>query len=102
MNMIQSFKDKKTEAIYDGDDNYGIGSEVIERIIEGLDQIDAISRKESLRFPPENHYYEYKGSDEVLIKVGDLWQIRFKWREGDAYQVSLEEITESSPYHHNY
>ena len=92
--MIVSFGDKLTEALYHGVSNKGLRrlpSEVISRALNKLDLLNAAHDVLDLRSPPGNRL-EVLGGDLMgfhSIRVNDQWRIIFRWKDGNAYEVSV-------------
>ena len=92
--MIVSFGDKLTEALYHGASDKGLRrlpSEVISRVLNKLDILNAAHDVLDLRSPPGNRL-EVLGGDLKgfhSIRVNDQWRIIFRWKDGNAYEVSI-------------
>ena len=92
--MIISFGDKLTEALYHGASDKGLRRlplEVISRALNKLDMLNAAHDVLDLRSPPGNRLEvlggELKGFHS--IRVNDQWRIIFRWKDGNAYDVSV-------------
>jgi toxin HigB-1 len=88
--MIRSFKDKRTEAVFDGEPVREF------RAIESaaqrkLDMLDAANRLIDLRAPPGNRLEALRGDrrGQHSIRINDQWRICFVWRDGGAEQVEI-------------
>jgi proteic killer suppression protein len=88
--MIRSFADADTEQVFHRRHNRRFGA--FERIaLRKLRQIHSVSRVEELYEPPANRL-EPLLSDRAgqwSLRVNRQWQICFKWRDGDAYEVQI-------------
>lgn len=92
--MIVSFGDKLTEALYHGTNDKGLRRlppEVISRALNKLDLLNAAHDVLDLRSPPGNRL-EVLGGDLKgfhSIRANDQWRIIFRWKDGNAYEVSV-------------
>jgi toxin HigB-1 len=92
--LIASFGDKATEALF-----HGRSGRLIRRIpadirgtaIRKLDMINAAAQLVDLRAPPANRLEALKGDRKGFhsIRVNDQWRIVFRWRDVDAFDVSI-------------
>ena len=85
--MIQSFKNKGTEDIFNGK-NTQEARKVCPRSLwnvaaRKLDQLDSVQILEELRIPPGNMLESLKGKrkEEFSIRINDQYRICFKWLE---------------------
>ncbi len=78
--MIQSFKCKDTQALYEGKNprRFKAFVAVAER---KLAQLDAAQTLEFLKAPPGNHLEALKGDrkGQHSIRINDQWRLCFKW-----------------------
>ena len=53
--------------------------------------LDAAERLEDLRIPPGNCLEKLTGNRQgkYSIRINDRWKIRFRWQQGDAYDVEI-------------
>lgn len=92
--MIISFGDKLTEALYHGTNDKGLRRlppEVISRALNKLDMLNAARDVLDLRSPPGNRLEVLGGNLKGFhsIRVNDQWRIIFRWKDGNAYEVSV-------------
>jgi proteic killer suppression protein len=92
--MIKSFGSKTAEHIFDGMDSKHsrkLQSELHPKAIRLLDQINAITKIETLRVPPSNNLEKLIGKykDYWSIRINQQWRIIFQWTDGDAYEVDI-------------
>ena len=92
--MIRNLAGKVTEDIYNGINSRHarqIPKELHGKICRLLDQLDAVTKLETLRVPPSNNLEKLKGnlSDYWSLRVNKQWRIIFKWEARDAYDVEI-------------
>ena len=71
----------------------GFSVEVQTVALRKMQMIHAATKLESLRIPPGNRLKPLQGkrAGEHSIRVNDQFRICFKWRDGDAFDVLLED-----------
>ena len=93
--MIQSFRDRGTEDIFDG-----LSSRIARKCCpqtlwsiarRKLDQINRVSDVTELTVPPGNHLERLKGDrvNQYSIRINQQYRICFIWEEGHAYEVEI-------------
>jgi proteic killer suppression protein len=92
--MIKNFSSKIAEDIYNG-----INSRYSRKLPQGLhektcrllDQINAVTRIETLRVLPSNHLEKLKGklSDYWSLRINQQWRIIFQWENGEILNVDI-------------
>jgi proteic killer suppression protein len=93
--MIQSFKNKGTEDIFDG-----LASRVARKFCpqsiwpvarRKMDQINRVRDITELKVPPGNHLERLKGDREnqYSIRINQQYRICFTWEEGHAYDIEI-------------
>lgn len=89
--MIHSFADKQTAAIFDGHEVRALPREIQDAARRKLKMIDAAPRLETLRTPPGNRLEASKGprSGQWSIRINDQWRICFRWMESNAHDVRI-------------
>lgn len=88
--MIRSFRDAKTETLFDDQDVPGFRS--IERVARRkLLYLHRAKYLQDLRVPPGNRLEALKGDrkGQHSIRINDQWRICFHWKDGDAYDVEI-------------
>lgn len=88
--MIRSFRDDKTEALFNDEDEPRYRS--IERSARRkLLYLHSAGSLEDLRVPPGNRLEALKGirKGQYSISINDQWRICFSWKDGDAYDVEI-------------
>jgi proteic killer suppression protein len=93
--MIQSFKDKGTEDIFNGK-NTKEARKLCPRSLwniaaRKLDQLDSVQILEELRIPPGNMLESLKGNrkEEFSIRINNQYRICFKWSETGPNSVEI-------------
>jgi proteic killer suppression protein len=88
---IKTFRDKATEAIFNGKFAKAFGPDVSKIALRKLTYLHAVRQLDQLRVPPANQLETLKGDrlGQHSIRVNDQFRICFRWREGDAYDVEL-------------
>ena len=88
--MIQSFKCKDTQALYEGKNTrkLRVFSSVAER---KLSQLDAAQTLAFLKAPPGNQLEALKGdrNGQHSIRINDQWRICFIWTEVGPIEVEI-------------
>lgn len=89
--MIRSFRDKDTEAVFEGRFVRRWSKEVTLVAARKLNQIHAAGGIEDLWIPPGNRLEALKGSrrGQHSIRVNDQWRICFVWTEAGAEAVEI-------------
>lgn len=94
--MIASFADRATEALFHGESGKairGIPSDVRKVAVRKLDMVNAAHELQDLRIPPGNRLEALKGDlrGKHSIRVNDQWRIVFRWKDGDAHEVEIDD-----------
>jgi proteic killer suppression protein len=89
--MIISFKDKRTEQVFDGRIPKGFPQDLFRRSVVKLDQIQSASILEDLRIPPSNRLESLSGNraGQHSIRINSQWRICFVWKDGNAHGVEI-------------
>ncbi len=89
--MIQSFGDKRTRAVYDGDEPRDFPSGLVRNAVIRLEQLNYVERVESLRVPPSNRLEKLRGKGKEFwsIRINDQWRIIFKWTDAGPSEVQI-------------
>jgi len=91
--MIQSFKDPETEKIFRQERSRRLPLEIQKRALVKLLMIDASESEVDLLMPPSNRFEHLKGSLKgyCSIRINEKWRIVFRYRDGDAFEVSISD-----------
>jgi toxin HigB-1 len=88
--MIKSFKDRRLEAFFTGQDvkEFRAIKTVLERKLVYLDNAGALV---DLRIPPGNRLEKLRGDrvGQYSIRVNDQWRICFVWRGDGSHDVEV-------------
>ena len=89
--MIVSFGSKETERIWQGQASRRLPSDIQDRALRKLRQLDASRTVEDLRNPPGNRLETLKGAraEQMSIRINDRWRICFRWAGHDAHDVEI-------------
>jgi toxin HigB-1 len=85
--LIRSFKDRVTEAVFNGRCPKGFAVQIFQVARRKLEAINAAGRLSDLQVPPANRPEALKGSrrGQHSIRINDQWRICFRWtNEGPA------------------
>jgi proteic killer suppression protein len=91
--MIISFGDSDTDKIWKGERIKGLANEIQETGRRKLRMLNNSADLKDLMIPPSNRLEKLKGNlkDFYSIRINDKWRITFKWNEGNASQVTIED-----------
>ena len=89
--MIRSFRDRKTEDVFQRERARALHPDVQRLAQRKLVMLDAAESLQDLRLPPGNRLERLSGdrAGEHSIRVNDQWRICFHWRDGDAHDVEI-------------
>ena len=89
--MIRSFGDSETEKIFHQVRSKRLPPEIHERALIKLLMIDASTTEEDFRVPPSNRFEHLQGrlKGYCSIRINDQWRIIFRFRNGEAFDVSI-------------
>jgi proteic killer suppression protein len=90
-NVIKSFRDKRTAAVFAGYAVRDLPAGMQRRARAKLLAIDAAKRLDDLRIPPGNRLELLRGSrrGQHSIRINDQWRVCFVWHEGEARDVAI-------------
>lgn len=89
--MIKSFRCKETERIWNGLTSRKLPSDIQNRALVKLRQLDASLILEDLKNPPGNHLEALKGKrvGQMSIRISNQWRICFIWQDNHAHAVEI-------------
>jgi proteic killer suppression protein len=81
--VIRSFKDRITEAVFQGKCPKGFPADVFPVARRKLGMLDAAQTLEALRVPPANRLEALKGNrkGQHSIRINDQWRVCFRWAD---------------------
>ena len=91
--VIKSFSDKDLERCWTDEKCGKIKQDLVRRVLRKLDVLDAATSLEDVYGTPGCRGHELSGqrAGEYTIEVNGPWRIVFRFRNGDAYDVGLEQ-----------
>ncbi len=89
--MIRSFKDKDTEAIFNGKFVRRIPKQIAPLAARKLNQVHGAGCLEDLRIPPGNRVEALKGNrkGQYSIRINEQWRICFRWTPAGPDAVEI-------------
>jgi proteic killer suppression protein len=90
--MIKSFRHKGLKLLFESGEHRGVPADMAERIVRRLDAINAATVPTDLNLPGFG-LHELKGDRKGTwsLRVSGNYRITFSFREGDAFDVHLED-----------
>jgi proteic killer suppression protein len=91
--VISSFKDEEAKLVFDGFQSKKLPSDIQNTARRKLKIIDAARDLRDLAAPPGNRLKPLKGKrrGQHAIRINDQWRICFKWKDGNAEAVEIED-----------
>jgi toxin HigB-1 len=91
--MIRSFADNETKRIWDGERSRKLPQDIQKAARRKLRMLHRASRPGDLRVPRNNRLEELKGKRKgtYSIRINDQWRICFRWVDGGAEDVRIED-----------
>jgi len=91
--LILSFGDKETRELFKSGRSKKFPPDIWRRALRKLEMIDKAESLEDLRVPPGNRLEMLKGDRAryYSIRINDQWRITFKFRNGNATEVKIED-----------
>ncbi len=90
--MIEQFKDKSLKLLFEKGDSSRIRSDLLRKIENILSRLQAAKEIRDMNAPGLNLHPlkgERKGTWSITVKSN--WRITFRFENGDAYDVKLED-----------
>jgi proteic killer suppression protein len=89
--VIQSFRSKETEKIWQGIPSKKLPTDIQRTALRKLIALNQAESLNDLRMPPANRLEALKGSRAGWhsIRVNDQWRICFIWTDADAHEVEI-------------
>ena len=91
--MIRSFADAETERIWNRDRSRKLPPDIQRPALRKLRQLNRIVSPHDLLIPPGNRFEELKGARKgtYSIRINAQWRITFRWEDGSAIDVRIED-----------
>lgn len=92
-NMIINFKSKETKKIWEGEVSLRLPRDIQNIARRKLRMLNNARQLNDLRIPPNNRLEALKGDriGEHSIRINDQWRICFRWIDGNATDVIIED-----------
>lgn len=89
--MIQNFKDKEAQKIFERQRSRKLPSEIQQVALRKLRMLNRAETLQDLRVPPANRLERLVGDrdGQYSIRINDQWRICFGWKDGDATDVEI-------------
>jgi proteic killer suppression protein len=89
--MIKSFRDRITEAVYNGESPKGFPSDLVKVARRKLGYLDAAGDLRDLRLPPGNRLEALSGDrkGQHSIRINDQFRICFSWTSDGPTDVEV-------------
>jgi proteic killer suppression protein len=91
LDMIQSFRDRETEKIWNGRRSRRLPGDIQVAALRKLRALDAAEQLDDLRLPPGNRLEALAGDrrGQHSIRINQQWRICFRWNEGHCDDVEI-------------
>ena len=91
--VIKTFKDKETKKIFEGEFSKKLPEQIQRLAYKKLLRVHAAIKLGDLYFPPSNMLERLRGKkqDYWTIRINKQYRIMFKWQEGNAYEVEIQD-----------
>jgi toxin HigB-1 len=89
--MIRSFRDRRTQALYETSTDRRLPASLVRRVLHRLEAVQMAKALADLASPPGNRLHALSGDriGQYAIAVNLQWRICFRWVDGDAWDVEL-------------
>ncbi|MFM2315211.1 MAG: hypothetical protein RLZZ04_4487 [Cyanobacteriota bacterium] len=89
--MIQNFKDKETQKIFERQRSRKLPSDIQQVALRKLRMLNRAETIKDLRIPPANRLERLVGNREgqYSIRINAQWRICFEWQDGEASDVEI-------------
>jgi len=91
LNMIKTFANKETAAVFAGERPRRFPLNVLSAAIRKIAQLDAVQSVNELSVPPGNRLEKLSGTrqGQYSIRINDQWRLCFRFVEGNVYDVEM-------------
>jgi toxin HigB-1 len=89
--VIHTFADRDTERLFAREPVRRYPADLRRTMLRKLVAVDAAEQLDDLRVPPGNRLEKLRGdrAGQHSIRVNEQWRIRFRWKDGNAYEVAI-------------
>ena len=89
--MIQSFKCKETEKIWNQEYSKKFSEDIQRIALRKLFMIQRAKELKDLMIPPANRLEKLKGDrkNQYSIRINDQYRVCFQWEDSNAYDVEI-------------
>lgn len=89
--MIKTFADRHTKELYEMGKSKRLPPVIWKRTLRKLEYLDLATTSNDLKVPMSNrlHELERDRKGQLSICINDQWRIRFRFSDGDAYDVKI-------------
>ena len=89
--VIRTFRDKTTEAVFDGESPKGFPADLVKVARRKLRYLHAAASLNDLRAPPGNRLEALSGDrkDQHSIRINDQFRVCFVWTEEGPADVEI-------------
>lgn len=89
--MIKTFRDKETEAVYNGYQHPKFPPEIMRAAKRKLQMLDAALDLRDLKVPLSNSLEVLKRErqGQMSIRINKQWRVCFVWADNNAYEVEI-------------
>lgn len=90
---IASFADHESERLWHRERSRKFPPDIQRTALRKLRQLNRVAAPAELREPRGNQFEELKGDRKATysVRINDQWRITFRWRDGGAYDVRVED-----------
>ncbi|HEU0042967.1 type II toxin-antitoxin system RelE/ParE family toxin [Sphingomonas sp.] len=91
--IIRSVVDTETERVWPGERSRKLPPDIQQTARRKLRQLEAAERLDDMRAPRGNRLEQLKGMapPRYGIRINDQWRITFRWSDGGAEDVGIED-----------
>ncbi len=91
--MIRTFANIETELVWKGQRSRKLPPDIQNTARRKLRQVHRVTAPHELAVPRGNRLEELKGDRKgtYSIRINDQWRITFRWVDGDAHHVRIED-----------
>lgn len=90
--MIKSFAHKGLKSLFEDGFKKGVQTKHTGKLLDILDHLDAANDIKDMGYPGSGlHPLQPKSESRWAVRVSGNWRITFKFKNGDAYEVSYED-----------